>query len=264
MCACVCVCVCVCVCLFKYVFVNEYVCLCVCVSLSLSLSLYVCVSVHVCMCLNMCQKGEGGGMLKGHPMCYVAFFFVFCGIYESQLSVCSCVCVWVCVHMRMCVFVCVCVCVCVRMHMCVCVYVYVCVCLRAYMLIFISMQVNVEVVTAVNLFIVFTLSQAALIFKNKYTAVNSDQSWSFLSLAISKFSEAINEYVANLDKAPDSSVSKDRFAGEIFSAFELLFNNWLQSKEAKVSVYWWLDKYFLIKNLWMYSVLLCGCKSDNF
>ncbi|XP_076448959.1 maestro heat-like repeat-containing protein family member 1 isoform X1 [Babylonia areolata] len=57
--------------------------------------------------------------------------------------------------------------------------------------------------------------------------------WVFAS-ALSKFSEAIVEYVANLDKAPDSSVSKDRFAGEIFSAYELLFNNWLQSKETKL------------------------------
>ena len=52
--------------------------------------------------------------------------------------------------------------------------------------------------------------------------------------ALSKFSEAIIEYVANLDMAPDPTVSKERFAGEIFSAYELLFNNWLQSKEAKV------------------------------
>ncbi|KAK7115260.1 maestro heat-like repeat-containing protein family member 1 isoform X1 [Littorina saxatilis] len=57
--------------------------------------------------------------------------------------------------------------------------------------------------------------------------------WVFAS-ALSKFSEAIVEYVANLDKAPDSSVSKERFAGEIFSAYDLLFNNWLQSKEAKL------------------------------
>lgn len=52
--------------------------------------------------------------------------------------------------------------------------------------------------------------------------------------ALAKFSEAIVEYVANLDTAPDKSVSKERFSGEIMSAFDLLFNNWLQSKEAKV------------------------------
>ncbi|KAK7500196.1 hypothetical protein BaRGS_00008419, partial [Batillaria attramentaria] len=57
--------------------------------------------------------------------------------------------------------------------------------------------------------------------------------WVFAK-ALSKFSEAIIEYVANLDKAPDPSVSKERFAGEIFSGYDLLFNNWLQSKEAKL------------------------------
>jgi hypothetical protein len=54
--------------------------------------------------------------------------------------------------------------------------------------------------------------------------------------AVTKFSEAIIEYVANLDKAPDNTVTKQHFEGEIFSVYELLFNNWLQSKEVKVSV----------------------------
>ncbi|XP_025115241.1 maestro heat-like repeat-containing protein family member 1 isoform X3 [Pomacea canaliculata] len=57
--------------------------------------------------------------------------------------------------------------------------------------------------------------------------------WVFAT-ALAKFSEAIVEYVANLDTAPDKSVSKERFSGEIMSAFDLLFNNWLQSKEAKL------------------------------
>ncbi|CAG5120746.1 unnamed protein product, partial [Candidula unifasciata] len=57
--------------------------------------------------------------------------------------------------------------------------------------------------------------------------------WVFAS-AISKFSEAILEYCANLDQAPDKSVSTDRFASEIFSAYDIMFNVWLQSKEAKL------------------------------
>ncbi|XP_012944683.1 maestro heat-like repeat-containing protein family member 1 isoform X2 [Aplysia californica] len=57
--------------------------------------------------------------------------------------------------------------------------------------------------------------------------------WVFAS-ALSKFSEAILEYCANLDKAPDPTVSTDRFASEIFSAYDILFNVWLQSKEAKL------------------------------
>ncbi|KAH9515723.1 Maestro heat-like repeat-containing protein member 1 [Bulinus truncatus] len=57
--------------------------------------------------------------------------------------------------------------------------------------------------------------------------------WVFAS-ALSKFSEAILEYCANLDQAPDKTVSIDRFANEIFSAYDILFNVWLQSKEAKL------------------------------
>ncbi|GFS16071.1 maestro heat-like repeat family member 1 [Elysia marginata] len=57
--------------------------------------------------------------------------------------------------------------------------------------------------------------------------------WVFAS-AISNFSEAILEYCANLDQAPDKSVSTDRFESEIFSAYDILFNVWLQSKEAKL------------------------------
>ncbi|KAK6982200.1 maestro heat-like repeat-containing protein family member 1 [Biomphalaria glabrata] len=57
--------------------------------------------------------------------------------------------------------------------------------------------------------------------------------WVFAS-ALSKFSEAILEYCANLDQAPDKTVSIDRFSNEIFSAYDILFNVWLQSKEAKL------------------------------
>ena len=55
--------------------------------------------------------------------------------------------------------------------------------------------------------------------------------------AMSKFCEAIIEYCSNLETAPDSSVSKDRFSGEIASAFDILFNSWLISKEMKVNNY---------------------------
>ncbi|XP_064611998.1 maestro heat-like repeat-containing protein family member 1 [Liolophura sinensis] len=57
--------------------------------------------------------------------------------------------------------------------------------------------------------------------------------WVFSS-ALSKFSEAILDYIANIDKAPDNTVTKEVFAGEIFSAYDILFNVWLQSKEAKL------------------------------
>ncbi|KAM6088505.1 maestro heat-like repeat-containing protein family member 1 isoform 2-T2 [Chlamydotis macqueenii] len=52
--------------------------------------------------------------------------------------------------------------------------------------------------------------------------------------ALQHFSESIQEYLANLDKAPDPTVRKDTFSNEIFSAYEVLFNSWLQHREAKL------------------------------
>lgn len=60
-----------------------------------------------------------------------------------------------------------------------------------------------------------------------------------LPAALSHFSDSILEYLANLDKAPDPSVRKDTFSSDIYAAFEILFNNWLQSREPKVG---WLCK----------------------
>ncbi|XP_021544524.1 maestro heat-like repeat-containing protein family member 1 isoform X3 [Neomonachus schauinslandi] len=48
------------------------------------------------------------------------------------------------------------------------------------------------------------------------------------------FSESTLEYLANLDQAPDPTVRKDTFATDIFSAYDILFNHWLLSREAKL------------------------------
>ncbi|XP_062490639.1 maestro heat-like repeat-containing protein family member 1 isoform X2 [Pezoporus occidentalis] len=52
--------------------------------------------------------------------------------------------------------------------------------------------------------------------------------------ALQHFSESIQEYLANLDKAPDPTVRKDTFSNELFSAYEVLFSSWLQHREAKL------------------------------
>lgn len=52
--------------------------------------------------------------------------------------------------------------------------------------------------------------------------------------ALGRFSEAIVEYLSNIEKAPDPSVQKASFATEIISAFDFLLANWLQAREAKV------------------------------
>ncbi|XP_045880235.1 maestro heat-like repeat-containing protein family member 1 isoform X4 [Meles meles] len=52
--------------------------------------------------------------------------------------------------------------------------------------------------------------------------------------ALQHFSESILEYLADLDQAPDPTVRKDTFATDMLSAYDILFNHWLQSREAKL------------------------------
>ncbi|XP_061463180.1 maestro heat-like repeat-containing protein family member 1 isoform X2 [Rhineura floridana] len=61
-----------------------------------------------------------------------------------------------------------------------------------------------------------------------------DNMKSVFCYALQYFSESIQEYMANLDKAPDPTVRRDTFSNDIFSAYEVLFNSWLQSREAKL------------------------------
>ncbi|KAM4686238.1 maestro heat-like repeat-containing protein family member 1 isoform 2-T2 [Amazona ochrocephala] len=61
-----------------------------------------------------------------------------------------------------------------------------------------------------------------------------DHMKSVFCYALQRFSESIQEYLANLDKAPDPTVRKDTFSNDIFSAYEVLFGSWLQHREAKL------------------------------
>lgn len=56
-----------------------------------------------------------------------------------------------------------------------------------------------------------------------------------------KFCDAIVTYVVDIEDAPDKSLTLQSFSGEIFPAYELIFNNWLSSKEEKV----WLSNVIL-------------------
>ncbi|GFQ65281.1 maestro heat-like repeat-containing protein family member 1 [Trichonephila clavata] len=62
---------------------------------------------------------------------------------------------------------------------------------------------------------------------------SENMKWIF-AYALAKFCEAILEYIANAEKSPDPSVSREAFVSEISSAYDVLFNNWLPSREAKV------------------------------
>lgn len=64
-------------------------------------------------------------------------------------------------------------------------------------------------------------------------AKHDNMRWVF-SYALQRFSESILEYLANIEKSPDPSASKSMFAGEIFAAYDILFNVWLQTKETKL------------------------------
>eukprot|EP00039_Didymoeca_costata_P018820 m.335101 g.335101 ORF g.335101 m.335101 type:complete len:1638 (-) comp17516_c0_seq1:85-4998(-) len=52
--------------------------------------------------------------------------------------------------------------------------------------------------------------------------------------AISRFCDAIVSYVANMDRAPDKSITVEKFSVQMYSAFEVVFNVWLNSKESKL------------------------------
>lgn len=56
----------------------------------------------------------------------------------------------------------------------------------------------------------------------------------WLTAALQHFSESTLEYLANLDQAPDPTVRKDAFASDISNAYDILFHQWLPSREAKV------------------------------
>ncbi|XP_022410986.1 maestro heat-like repeat-containing protein family member 1 isoform X3 [Delphinapterus leucas] len=56
----------------------------------------------------------------------------------------------------------------------------------------------------------------------------------WVATALQRFSESTLEYLADLDQAPDPTVRKDAFATDIFSAYDILFHHWLQSREAKL------------------------------
>ena len=51
-----------------------------------------------------------------------------------------------------------------------------------------------------------------------------------------QFSEAILTYVANLDRAPDKTITVARYSQPLFTAFEILFNVWLNVKEPTVRI----------------------------
>eukprot|EP00012_Vannella_robusta_P000552 CAMPEP_0206186026 /NCGR_PEP_ID=MMETSP0166-20121206/2167_1 /ASSEMBLY_ACC=CAM_ASM_000260 /TAXON_ID=95228 /ORGANISM="Vannella robusta, Strain DIVA3 518/3/11/1/6" /LENGTH=1620 /DNA_ID=CAMNT_0053601351 /DNA_START=1 /DNA_END=4863 /DNA_ORIENTATION=- len=57
--------------------------------------------------------------------------------------------------------------------------------------------------------------------------------WVFAS-CFGNWCEAIQIYLANMDSAPDKSISQETFSSEVFPAYEVMFNSWMGSRESKV------------------------------
>lgn len=52
--------------------------------------------------------------------------------------------------------------------------------------------------------------------------------------ALENFSDALNEYSANLTQAPDPTIRLDDFQTEMSMVYDTLFSVWLNSREPKV------------------------------
>ena len=50
----------------------------------------------------------------------------------------------------------------------------------------------------------------------------------------SRFSESVTYYLANVEGTSHNDIRQNTFEGEMLSAYEILFNVWIKSSEAKV------------------------------
>lgn len=55
-----------------------------------------------------------------------------------------------------------------------------------------------------------------------------------LILAIGSMSYSVNEYIANIQKAPDPTLNLDTFYAEFTIAYDILTTNWLNTREMRV------------------------------
>ncbi|KAI1285282.1 Maestro heat-like repeat-containing protein family member 1 [Halotydeus destructor] len=83
-----------------------------------------------------------------------------------------------------------------------------------------------------------------------------DNKWIY-AYCFARFSEAIQEYLANIDKAPDPSVTKEYFSSEVDSAFEVVFLNWFGTRDIRL-------KQQVIETLGLVSPLLSTTKVAEF
>ena len=53
-------------------------------------------------------------------------------------------------------------------------------------------------------------------------------------VGFSRFSESVTYYLANVESTSHNDIRQYTFEGEMLSAYEILFNVWIKSNEAKV------------------------------
>ena len=53
-------------------------------------------------------------------------------------------------------------------------------------------------------------------------------------VGFSRFSESVTYYLANVESTSHNDIRQNTFEGEMLSAYEILFNVWIKSNEAKV------------------------------
>uniref|UniRef100_A0A6P7GVH6 Maestro heat-like repeat-containing protein family member 1 n=1 Tax=Diabrotica virgifera virgifera TaxID=50390 RepID=A0A6P7GVH6_DIAVI len=56
-----------------------------------------------------------------------------------------------------------------------------------------------------------------------------------VSFALGNFCEALTEYISNSEKVPDPTISLETFSEEISIAYNILFSNWINSRDAKTN-----------------------------
>ncbi|RWS09225.1 maestro heat-like repeat-containing protein family member 1 [Dinothrombium tinctorium] len=86
--------------------------------------------------------------------------------------------------------------------------------------------------------------------------VKQDQMKYVFAYTFAHFGESIQEYLANIEKAPDSDVTKDYFNSEFISICEVLLNQWINSRDNRT-------REQVVKALGVISALLNKAKFDE-
>jgi hypothetical protein len=82
--------------------------------------------------------------------------------------------------------------------------------------------------------------------------------------ALGRFCDAVSDYLANIDHAPDPTVKKEAFSSEINIAYDVLASTWIHIREPKVlnntvECYQYLRNLYLDKSKLNVGSCCCRC-----